>query len=197
MLKRSVKQGLSAVGTAAVCVLVGWLVFRGYQTEILTDSAKMEVFVQSLGFFAPLGLLLLQMLQILLSFIPGGVTLAAGVVCFGAVRGFFLNYLGIVLGSCLNFWLARRFGTKIVQTLASEKLYEKTNHWLQHKRFDAAFAIAILLPFFPDDFLCMVAGLSPMRFRRFLQIILFCKPLSILLYSLGYSGVLTILPYFQ
>ena len=65
---------------------------------------------------------------------------------------------------------------------------EKYLGWLQEgKKFHRLFAWAILLPFFPDDALCLIAGLSPMGWRRFLLILCLKLP-SIAVYSIGYAA---------
>lgn len=46
------------------------------------------------------------------------------------------------------------------------------------------FALAIFFPFSPDDFLCALAGTTKMSFRTFVLIIIFGKPVSIMLYSI-------------
>lgn len=181
-----------------VCTIVGIVLLilamiAGFRSGVLTDQAKLDAFLTACGPFGPLVFLLIQILQVVMSFVPGGITLAAGVVCFGPLGGFFFNYLGILLGSCLNFWLARRFGKDLVRGLVSEKTYEKTHHWLNHPNFDRAFFMAILLPGFPDDFLCLVAGLTEMRFRRFLWMLLLGKPLTIAAYSFGFTGIRVLL----
>lgn len=51
------------------------------------------------------------------------------------------------------------------------------------------FAAAIFFPVAPDDFLCYLAGTTPMRLGRFTSIILLGKPASIALYSLGLNVV--------
>ena len=128
----------------------------------------------------------MEILQIVLPLIPGGAVLAGGVVCFGPWRGLLLNLLGTYAGSSINFALARRWGRPLAHQLVSESAREKYFRWLEdQKRFDKLFALAILLPFFPDDTLCLVAGLSKMTFRRFLLILLLKLP-SVAVYSVLY-----------
>ena len=50
--------------------------------------------------------------------------------------------------------------------------------------------VVTLLPLFPDDFFCYFSGLTPMRARRFIWIILLGKPWCILGYSLIFGGIL-------
>ena len=59
--------------------------------------------------------------------------------------------------------------------------------WLEEgTKFDRLFAWAILLPFFPDDALCLIAGLSAMTWRRFASLLLLKLP-SIAVYSVVYA----------
>ena len=107
-------------------------------------------------------------------------------IFFLFLMGFLYNMIGISIGSCLSFLLARRFGKPFLEVLVDPKKYEKYEGWLEKgKKFDWFFGIAILLPFAPDDLLCMMAGLTKMPFRKFVMIILICKPITILMYSLA------------
>ncbi len=66
----------------------------------------------------------------------------------------------------------------------SEQTFDKYYTKLQNsKNFTKYFAILIFLPVAPDDLLCMIAGLTKMKFRTFLIIILLGKPVSSFFYS--------------
>ena len=135
--------------------------------------------------------ILIQILQVVVPIIPGGVSLAAGVLIFGPVQGFFYNYIGIVLGSIIVFLLGRQYGKPLILSLVSEKNYNKYIGWLDDQnRFDKLFAWAIFLPIAPDDTLCLMAGLTKISLKKFIWILLLAKPASILAYSmlLVYGG---------
>lgn len=78
----------------------------------------------------------------------------------------------------------------------SEKVWGKYIKWLDSPKFDLYFALAIFFPVAPDDFLCLLAGLTPMKFRRFVAIILLGKPLALLAYSWGLATALSWLAQF-
>lgn len=118
--------------------------------------------------------------------LPGAIGCVFGVVFFGAVKGFFYNYIGICIGSVAAFLLARACGKDLVQQMTGAKFYQKySKYLLQEKQFERIFALLIFLPVAPDDFLCYLAGISKMTVRKFAIIILLGKPLAILLYSMG------------
>lgn len=135
--------------------------------------------------------ILIQMVQVVVPIIPGGITCAVGVVIFGPWYGLLYNYIGIVVGSGINFYLARRYGQCLVKFFVKEETYDKYITWLDKgKKFDKFFALAIFFPCAPDDVLCMIAGLTKMSWKKFSAIILLGKPASIAAYSMAliYAG---------
>ena len=61
----------------------------------------------------PIIFMLLQILQVVIPIIPGGISSAAGVLIFGPYLGFVYNYVGISIGSVIIFLLGRRYGKTI------------------------------------------------------------------------------------
>ena len=172
-----------AIGLTAALVLFcvyGWAVgwFR--------DTDSMRAFVARAGVMGPVVFVIIQILQVVLPFIPGGVTLMTGVLAFGPWWGFAFNYLGVVLGSLINFFLAKRYGRPLVTHLVDEDTYNKYVGKIEGKGYERFFAIAILLPLFPDDTLCLLSGLTKMSYSKFMAIILLLKPPSIAAYSFAF-----------
>ena len=179
---RRVMNIVTIAGLAAV--IVGCIV--GWRAGLFTDERVLNDFLAKAGMWAPLVFVLVQIVQVVVPIIPGGVSLLAGVLIFGPWWGFVYNYVGIVIGSMIVFYLSRAYGRPWIRGMVSEKTYQKYIGWLDRgKAFDRLFAIAIFLPVAPDDFLCMVAGISGMSFKKFSLIIMLGKPVSIFLYSLA------------
>ncbi|HGF7553668.1 TVP38/TMEM64 family protein [Enterococcus faecium] len=133
----------------------------------------------------------IQILQVVIPIIPGGISTAAGVLIFGPYAGFIYNYVGICIGSIIIFLLGRRYGKPFILSMISDKTYNKYIGWLDNQnRFEKLFALAIFLPVAPDDALCLMAGLTNISVKRYTLIILIAKPLSIFLYSMAliYGG---------
>lgn len=180
-------QTLMRLGTVLFFAALALLCWRAWRLGLFKSLDTLQAFIASYEVGAPLIFLLLQVLQILMAFIPGGMLLTGGVVIFGPWLGLLYNCIGTALGSCLNFWLAKRWGQPLVHHLLEDATREKYLGWLEEdKKFDRLFAVAILLPFFPDDALCLIAGLSPMGWRRFLTLLALKAP-SIALYSIVYA----------
>ncbi|EMG1529129.1 TVP38/TMEM64 family protein [Enterococcus faecium] len=139
----------------------------------------------------PVIFIFIQILQVVIPIIPGGISTAAGVLIFGPYAGFIYNYVGICIGSIIIFLLGRRYGKPFILSMISDKTYNKYIGWLDNQnRFEKLFALAIFLPVAPDDALCLMTGLTNISVKRYTLIILIAKPLSIFLYSMAliYGG---------
>jgi uncharacterized membrane protein YdjX (TVP38/TMEM64 family) len=177
---------ISITGIAVTIVLC----ILGYRIGLFTRTDVLEDFLTQAGIFAPALFILLQMVQVVIPIIPGGLSCLAGVLIFGPVWGCAYNYAGIVTGSVINFLLARRYGKPFVRRIVPERIYNKYIGWLDREStFDKWFSLAIFLPVAPDDYLCMVAGMTRMKLKKFITIIALCKPCSIIAYSLGLTFV--------
>lgn len=190
MTREKTRKLLNIATIVSLSVIVVLTIY-GVQTGLLTDRDKLEMLVKKSGIWGPVLFITIQMVQVVLPIIPGGITCGAGVVIFGAWHGLLYNYIGIVAGSMINFYLARRYGQCFVKYFVKEETYEKYIGWLEKgKKFDKFFAFAIFFPCAPDDVLCLIAGLTRMTWKKFAAIILLGKPASIAMYSLTlvYAG---------
>ena len=183
MQNRLHKVMINAVAIVITAAIVLFGVY-GWVCGWFKDIDTLRGVVSKAGVMGPTVFVIIQILQVVLPFIPGGVTMTTGVLAFGPWWGFALNYIGVVTGSFINFLLARRFGKKVVLLLVDEKTYDKYIHKLSGKKYLRFFAWAILLPLFPDDTLCLLSGMTDMSYRDFSLIILLLKPPFIAVYSL-------------
>lgn len=162
------------------------LLIYGYQAGIFSSAEQLSYMISQAGICGPLIFIFIQIVQCVIPIIPGGLSCVAGIILFGPFYGFIYNYIGILLGSLINFILARHYGKPLIETIVSKKTYNKYISWLDRgKHFDKLFALAIFMPIAPDDFLCMLAGLTKITYKKFITIIVLGKPASLLVYSLG------------
>ncbi|WP_297418316.1 TVP38/TMEM64 family protein [Clostridium sp.] len=166
-----------------LAITVAFFVY-GVQMNLFTSQTALQKFLQQFGWFAPIIFMVFQAIQVVLPISPGAIGCVAGVLIFGSVQGFIYNYIGICIGSIAAFLLARKYGLKYVMNMSNKKVFNKYIGWLKKPSFERIFAAAIFLPVAPDDFLCYIAGISKMKFERFVLIILLGKPFAIVMYSL-------------
>lgn len=179
MLKKVFK-----VVTIVVTILIIGFIIYAVKEGILSDKEKLIEYIKSFGPGAPIFFIILQAIQVVFPVIPGGASCLAGVLAFGAIPGFIYNYIGLVIGSVIAFFLARTYGLRLLRKLFKKDTLNKYLAYINRGIFTKIFFLGILLPGAPDDLLCYVAGVSNLKFRLFLIIILVAKPFTLILYSL-------------
>ncbi|MBQ8876319.1 MAG: TVP38/TMEM64 family protein [Clostridia bacterium] len=126
----------------------------------------------------PLLYILLQFLQVVVLPIPSIVSTLAGLALFGAVKTLLYSFVGIALGSFFAFWIGRKLGNRAVAWMVGEETLRKWQKKLKGK--DRLFlTLMFLLPLFPDDILCFLAGLSTMGWGYFTFVILLSRALAL------------------
>ncbi|MDO5697103.1 MAG: VTT domain-containing protein [Dermatophilus congolensis] len=183
---RSVSRYVTVVGLAAIALAVA----LGIGSGVLTSVASLREFVAGFGVFAPAAFVLVGALEAVFPVIPGSGAILAAPILFGTVSGTVYAYLATCLGSMLVFAISRYAGRDLMAARFSPSSLERYAGWLEHPKFARYFGIAIAMPFAPDDLLCYFAGLTKMRWRTYVAIILACKPWGVLLYT---TGMMTIL----
>lgn len=154
----------------------------------------MRHFLTHFGLWAPIIFILIQMLQVIFPIVPGSIGCIVGILFWGPVVGTIYNYIGICLGSLCAFYLSRKFGNEFVRVITKPQLYSKYRSWIdKDQRFETWFAMAIFFPIAPDDFLCYLAGLTKITYKKFMSIILLGKPIGIIAYTFGLHFIGTFL----
>ncbi|AGM98958.1 TVP38/TMEM64 family protein [Streptococcus iniae] len=159
-----------------ICYLVGKLdIFNNPQA--LSQLIKDHLLIGSIVFF------LVQIIQVVIPIIPGGITTVVGFLTFGPILGLFLNVVGIILGSSLLFILVRKFGKPFVLLFIDDEKMVVYEEKLASKIYERIFILNMISPVAPADVMIMITGLSKISFKKFLLIIILCRPISMVVYS--------------
>lgn len=146
------------------------------------SQQSMQEYIQRFAPYSHLCFFLIQFLSVVLAPIPSNITALVGGVIFGTWISFFLTFAAVLAGSLLVFILARGLGQAFVTRIVGERVSAKYLDVI-HAKTDIFLVLAFLFPFFPDDLLCILAGLTSISFRRFLLIVLFTRPWGLLFAS--------------
>ena len=165
--------------------LILMMAIYGYRNNLFTSQENLTHFIKRFGVWGPLILTVYIAIQVIIPVLPGSLMLVVSPLLFGAFRGFLYSYIGILIGSVIAFLLAKRYGQVVLSIFVNEKYRQIFNNYTSKKQFTINFALMILLPGFPDDYLTYLAGTTSMSLITFLIIIVPCKIPGILLYSLG------------
>lgn len=151
------------------------------------DSVEdLRKYIQSFGNLAVFIYILIQFLQVVLIPIPSFITVGAGVLLYGPFKAAIYSCIGIISGSILAFYIGRFLGFKVAKWLVGEANLNKGLKLIEG-RDRVVLTFMFLFPFFPDDILCFVAGIttiSPLFFvimifvTRFIGIFTSCFSLN-------------------
>ena len=111
---------------------------------------------------------------------------------FGMWPAFLLTWAAVALGSLVVFCLARALGQKFVERFVSEKVSERYLGLMKRKR-DVFLCLVFLFPFFPDDIICILAGLTDIKRTRFAMIVVLFRPWGLLV-ACGVGGSVISIP---
>ncbi len=149
-------------------------------------------FVSSFGAYGVVIFIVIQFLQVVVLPIPAFITVGAGVLLFGAFYGALYSCVGIILGSIVAYFIGRVFGFKVAKWLVGEETLKKGINTIKGKdRLILTFMF--LFPFFPDDLLCFVAGLTSVTPFFFVLMIFITRIISV--FASSYSMNNSIIPY--
>jgi uncharacterized membrane protein YdjX (TVP38/TMEM64 family) len=167
--------------SAAVILLILLGIYFIFKACGITDLTKeqLQEYILSTGAVAPIVFIGVSFLQVTFVPIPGAVTILAGNYLFGAGLSFLYSYIGMMLGGLLAFYLGRLIGRPYINWVAGGK--EQADSWIKRlKGRETVFLFfAFLLPLFPDDLLCSVAGILPISFMTFLIMQIITRATSI------------------
>lgn len=185
-LRRRVLIGL--VAAAAVTALLCWEYLPGLLAW-LADARAVRAFVSDHAFVSRLAMLGINIVQVLLAFLPGEpVELASG-YAFGFWEGTALCLVASGLATSMIYWATRRWGWKLVGLFFDRSLFDRFSWLKSAKRLELIMLIVFLIPGTPKDFLTYFAGLTNMRFLPVVLIATFGRIPSIVTSTIAASAV--------
>lgn len=178
---------LAVVGVYALLNCIGFF-YSPLSTETLLrkeNADALKRYTLSFGLAAPVVFVVVQALQVTIIPIPGQVIAFIAGFVFGWRPGVIYTMIGLTFGMTVVFNLSRRLGRGFVERLHGtsavgefEKLFlndENQPGGLYEKSKEAirshgllTFFLIMLLPGFPDNLACLVAGLTRIPIRKLL-----------------------------
>ncbi len=183
----------------AAAFLIAFIVVGkvGHINDYETDEEKigaLKSMLESTGGWGMFVYFLIQVLQVVILPLPALICYLPGTYIWGPLTATLIASGGVICGSLICYVIGKFWGKKAVVWIAGKENTEKYANYLG-KRGKVIFVLMQILPFFPDDILCMVAGLTAMSFPFFLVTIVLVRPLIIAAYC--YLGSGTVIPFDQ
>lgn len=116
----------------------------------------------------------------LLCFVPGtsATFIAVAIVLFGAWQAFAISAISVFLSSSLMFLIGNTLGEKVAGKLVGKDALKKAQDLIDTKS-KIFLPLMFLFPMFPDDALCMAAGITKMKYWYFAIIVLIFRSIGI------------------
>lgn len=184
---------LTLLNIVAALVLVSYIaLYYSGVLEKINNVEELRKFVKESGQWGILVLFGLTLLQVVVLPIPAAVTILIGVLMYGSTVSFIVSTLGTIAGSIICFLLGKFFGYRVVAWIIGDEKAKKYADFINEKG-KIPFIVMLLFPFFPDDILCMAAGLTKMTFKFFIITVVLMRPVMIAFVS--YFGTGDIIPF--
>ena len=171
---KKIKQSdlIKLVGLVVFIVLITAIVVAIWPTlSIVFEPGGVETLIELITSQGPLGVLILlgmQLLQIIVAFIPGEVVQIAAGMMYGPLWGSVVILVGCVLSSMVVYELAHKLGAPFVRSMVGEKQLLKFRQFELSGKFGVTVFILFLIPGLPKDVLTYIVPLSDMNLRTFL-----------------------------
>jgi len=191
------KKGIiirALISLLIIFVIIGilYLIFwkLGY-TKL--DKEDLREIIEKAGVWGPIVFIVISFLQVTLIPIPSIISILAGSLLFGPLLSIVYSFIGIFIGSILAFGLGRWIGRRFVNWIVGDK--ETVDQYLKKIRNKESITLffMFILPFFPDDALCSLAGITAMTWKGFIVMQVITRIISITSTILFWSG--EIIPY--
>jgi len=146
---------------AFLLILAALTVYLFIQFDLLRFFRNREQLVQFIKSYRydEIVFILLQIVQVIAAPVPGELIGFLGGYIYGSFWGTLYSTIGLTLGSWLAFILARFFGEPLLEKVVKKEVFEKFDHFMEHKGLLVSFLL-FLIPGFPKDYLCYIMGVS-------------------------------------
>lgn len=191
------RKKVKLVGTI-ILIITLVLTTLAFINGYFNDTQKFNNLLNRFGIFAPIIFIIIQAFLTVFPVSPSAITNIAVVMAYGPIIGFVLNYIAIMIGSIVNFYLGRKYGKKFIGLLFDDETINKQIDWLNRgNKVEIMFIIVLIVPFLPDDISCMICGMTDFKFKRFMIITSIIKVWAIaaMLYIMinGYQALFNII----
>lgn len=149
-------------------ILIIFFFFYQPISYYLKNYDEFKLLLKSKGKYAVFIIFFLQILQVIIAFIPSDfINISSGYI-LGAPYGFIVSYLGLIIGTILAFYISRIFGKNIVIKLVKKDTLDKISKKVNSSLSITNIFILSIIPFMPRDVLVYAIGLSDIKPKKFL-----------------------------
>lgn len=155
-----------------ICLLIflifAAIIYYDKYAFIFKNPIKIKKFILSYGKYSIGVYLALQIIQVVIFFIPGEIVQIAGGYIYGTLLGSLLSLIGITVGGAVVFLLSNKLGKPFVKRIVSEKDMVHIKKILEYDKAKYIVFLLYLIPGIPKDILGYVCGVSEVTFKDYM-----------------------------
>ena len=175
MVQRKLKKYVALLKLCLLVSILTGLSFAVYRffpdlVIIFQDLDSLNAYLEQYKAASVLIYIALQVIQVVISVIPGQILQFAAGYIYGFPIGTLLSLLGIALGTIVTFYMARLLGKEAMHVLFGEERITKYINLLNSKRAYIILLVFFVIPGIPKDLLSYAAGVSEIKIKPFLLI---------------------------
>lgn len=172
------KVSILVVYFSLIILFAATMIVKSGVLELINSAEDIITVINSYGAMGKIVFITIQFLQVTFIPIPSTIVTAAGAAIYSPMEALVLSTIGLLIGSLFAFFLGKTFGVRLVKWIVGEEALNKYYKFIKGK--DKAMLIYMFIfPVFPDDVLCMFAGLTTMGYVSFTIVQLISRPLNV------------------
>jgi len=159
------------LGIVVAIALFALLVYPVVMSFATNAEKELLSNMDRLGIFGYVALFIMQVLQVVIAIIPGGVVqFAAGFMADMTWLGIIVCLAGVYAGQLIIFRLVRRFGHNLVDAVADGEKLKRWSFIRNQKKLELITFILFVIPGMPKDLFCYIFPLTTINEDRFMII---------------------------
>jgi len=153
-------------------VILLFFIYTGYEyyfrySYILDNPNILKEVIRSYGNFSILVFILMQVIQVVVFFIPGEFIQVAGGYIFGTFLGGIISLMGITLGCIMVYLISNNYGKPFVEKIILNKKVKFFRKVLNAGSKKNVVFMFYLIPGIPKDALTYICGVSDISIKDF------------------------------
>lgn len=172
-----------------LCIVVLVFVFPKMKLYF-EDPISFKEFINEYGTEGSFIFLGLQILQIIVSILPGEIVEIGAGITFGWLYGFILCEIGLFIGTAFIYLFSKKLGKPVVKAIIGERQFTKLEKLDNHPKRDKALFLIYLVPGLPKDLITYVVGFFNISFWKFIFISLIARIPSVITSTVAGSYII-------
>lgn len=158
-----------------ICLVAAYFIFPPYKEFMDTawstltsgDRDQIEKWVGQFGYWGPVFIILIMVLQMFLFVLPSWGLMVVSVLAYGPFWGAVLSVVSVAIASTIGYFIGTYFSDLFIQKLIGQKTEKKLRMYLEDYGSKAVFLFR-LAPMLSNDAISFVAGVGSMSYAKFI-----------------------------